>query len=156
VLSFRLELTDLTLGRDMRRREFLGVLGGAAVAWPQMIGRLSFASRDAALRYTDRFLEGMLELGYTEGRDFDMACGMANFDTDRLPRAAAQFFYRALPDSAALIMSCPFKKKLSGFTPTRRPDAGPLEGRLTGAGCSWARLRLRVGASAVEVGGVRS
>ena len=85
----------------MRRREFLGVLGGAAMAWPQtvmgqgpkgrrLIGRLSFASRDAALRYTGRFLEGMRELGYAEGRDFDMAYGMANFDTDRLPRVAAQ------------------------------------------------------------------
>jgi putative tryptophan/tyrosine transport system substrate-binding protein len=89
------------LGGDMKRREFLGVLSGAAVAWPQtvmgqgakgrrLIGRLSYASRDAALRYTGRFLAGMQELGYAEGRDFDMAYGMANFDTDRLPRVAAQ------------------------------------------------------------------
>jgi len=86
---------------DMRRRDFLGVLSGAAVAWPQtvmgqgakgrrLIGRLSFASRDAALRYTGRFLAGMRELGYAEGRHFEMVYGMANFDTDRLPRVAAQ------------------------------------------------------------------
>ena len=84
----------------MNRREVITLLGGA-VAWPQtvmgqgakgrrLIGRLSFASRDGALRYTDRFLAGMRELGYVEGRDFDMVYGMANFDTDRLPRVAAQ------------------------------------------------------------------
>jgi putative tryptophan/tyrosine transport system substrate-binding protein len=85
----------------MRRREFFGVLGGAAAAWPQtatgqgakgrkLIGRLSFASKEGAIRYTGRFLEGMREFGYTEGRDYEMAYGMANFDSDRLPRVAAQ------------------------------------------------------------------
>ena len=85
----------------MKRREFITLLGGAAVAWPQtvmgqgakgrrLIGRLSFASKDGARRYTDRFLAGMRELGYVEGRDFDMVYGMANFDIDRLPRVAAQ------------------------------------------------------------------
>jgi hypothetical protein len=112
----------------MRRREFLGVLGGAAMAWPQtvmgqgpkgrrLIGRLSFASRDAALRYTGRFLEGMRELGYAEGRDFDMAYGMANFDTDRLPRVAAQLVELA-PDvilAGQLSKPLPPEKRRTGF-----------------------------------------
>ncbi len=84
----------------MRRREFLMLFGGVA-AWPKtsagqgtkrrrLIGRLSSASRDAALRYTNRFLAGMQELGYAEGRDFDVVYGMANFESDRLPQVAAQ------------------------------------------------------------------
>ena len=67
----------------MRRRQFITLIGGAAAAWPltargqvtrrrPLIGRLSFASRDAAARYIDRFLSGMRELGYVEGQDFDM------------------------------------------------------------------------------------
>ena len=32
----------------------------------------------------------MRELGYVEGRDFDMTYAMANFDTDRLPQVAAE------------------------------------------------------------------
>ena len=112
----------------MKRREFISLLGGAAVSWPQtvvgqgakgrpLIGRLSFASRDGALRYTDRFLAGMRELGYVEGRDFDMVYGMANFDTDRLPRVAAQLVSFA-PDvilAGQLSKPQPPEKRRTGF-----------------------------------------
>jgi len=64
-----------------------------------LIGRLSFASRDAPLivRYIDRFLSGMRELGYVEGRDFDMTYAMADFHADRLPQVAAEMVERT-PD----------------------------------------------------------
>ena len=86
----------------MRRREFIGVLGAIA-AWPQavageaakrrpLIAWLGFSTKDAPLsvRYNGQFLAGMRELHYIEGRDFDMVYGFADFDTDRLPRVAAQ------------------------------------------------------------------
>jgi putative tryptophan/tyrosine transport system substrate-binding protein len=86
----------------MRRRDFIGLLG-AILAWPQavlgqvskkrpLIGRLSFASRDTPLlvRYIDGFLSGMRELGYVEGRDFDITYAMADFHRDQLPRVAAE------------------------------------------------------------------
>jgi putative tryptophan/tyrosine transport system substrate-binding protein len=86
----------------MRRREFTKLIGGAAAAWPltargqvtrkrPLIGRLSFGSRDDPLiaRYIDRFLSGMRELGYAEGRDFDVTYGMADFHAERLPQVAA-------------------------------------------------------------------
>ena len=41
-------------------------------------------------KYIDRFLAGMRELGYVEGRDFDMTYAMADFHADRLPQVTAQ------------------------------------------------------------------
>jgi putative ABC transport system substrate-binding protein len=87
----------------MRRRHFIKLIGGAAAAWPlaargqvsrkrPLIGRLSFASRDTPLlvRYINGFLSGMRELGYVEGRDFDITYAMADFRRDQLPRVAAE------------------------------------------------------------------
>jgi putative ABC transport system substrate-binding protein len=86
----------------MRRRQFITLIGEAAAAWPlaaraqvtrkrPLIGRLSFGSRDDPLiaRYIDQFLSGMRELGYAEGRDFDVTYGMADFHAERLPQVAA-------------------------------------------------------------------
>src|SRR5262245_23295633 len=94
----------------MRRRDFIKIVAGSAVAWPltargqvarrrPLIARLSFASRDTPLivRYIDGFLSGMRELGYVEGRDFDMTYAMADFHTDRLRQVAAEMVERA-PD----------------------------------------------------------
>jgi len=94
----------------MRRREFISLIGSTAVAWPlaargqvtrkrPLIGRLSFGSRDNPIiaRYINAFLSGMRELGYAEGRDFDMTYGMADFHRDRLPQVAAELVERA-PD----------------------------------------------------------
>src|SRR5437588_2913359 len=87
----------------MRRRQFITLIGGAAAAWPltargqisrkrPLIGRLSLGSRDnpTIVRYIDAFLSGMRELGYVEGRHFDMTYGMADFHADRLPQVAAE------------------------------------------------------------------
>jgi putative ABC transport system substrate-binding protein len=49
------------------------------------------------VRYIDGFLSGMRELGYVEGRDFDMTYAMADFHADRLPQVAAEMVERA-PD----------------------------------------------------------
>src|ERR1700730_724465 len=87
----------------MRRRQFITLIGGAAAAWPisargqeprkrPLIGRLSTCSRDVppVSRYIERFLAGMRELGYVEGRDFDMTYAMADFHADRLPQVTAE------------------------------------------------------------------
>jgi hypothetical protein len=63
----------------MRRREFLGVLGGAA-AWPlaaraqqagkmPRIGLLSPGHPESADANSDALQEGLRELGYTEGQN---------------------------------------------------------------------------------------
>jgi hypothetical protein len=70
----------------MKRRKFITLLGGAAIAWPQKIlgeGRnrppvvawLWFGSPGGRLpeRYGRAFLQGMQERGYTSGHDFIIA-----------------------------------------------------------------------------------
>jgi putative tryptophan/tyrosine transport system substrate-binding protein len=87
----------------MERRQFITLVGGAAAAWPlaargqeprrrPLIGRLTSGSRDLPMiaTFIDQFLSGMRELGYVEGRDFDIAYGEAHFQTDQLPRVAAE------------------------------------------------------------------
>jgi putative ABC transport system substrate-binding protein len=66
----------------MRRREFLGLVGGAAVAWPlaaraqkptmPVIGVLRNTSKsDAAFRLA-AFRDGLKELGFVEGRNLEI------------------------------------------------------------------------------------
>jgi putative tryptophan/tyrosine transport system substrate-binding protein len=88
----------------MRRRQFITLIGGAAAAWPlaaraqqvtrkrPLIGRLSSGSRELPMiaKFIDQFLSGMRELGYVEGRDFDITYGEAHFNPDQLPRVAAE------------------------------------------------------------------
>jgi putative ABC transport system substrate-binding protein len=64
-----------------------------------LIGRLTYGSTDFPIiaKFIERFLSGMRELGYVEGRDFDMTYGMAHFRPDQLPRVAAEMVERA-PD----------------------------------------------------------
>jgi len=92
----------------MKRRLFITLIGSAAATWPlaargqvtktrPLIGRPSFASRNAVARYVDQFLLGMRELGYVEGRDFDITYGMADLHADRLPQVAAEMVQLA-PD----------------------------------------------------------
>jgi len=90
----------------VKRREFISLLGGAA-AWPRsvlaqatgrraLIAWLWAGSQSVADGYVRAgkilppFLEGMRELGYTEGRDFDMVYRFANGDYDRMPTLAAE------------------------------------------------------------------
>jgi putative tryptophan/tyrosine transport system substrate-binding protein len=67
----------------MTRREFITLLGGAAVAWPiaahaqqprkvWRIGFIAGASRPASLEVSQfgGFQQGMREHGYVEGKDF--------------------------------------------------------------------------------------
>jgi putative tryptophan/tyrosine transport system substrate-binding protein len=84
---------------DIRRRQFLILLGGVA-AWPcvaiaqgpkkrPVIGMLAQGTPAQVKGVTLRqsFLDGMRELGYLEGRDFDVVARLAESTSD-LPRAA--------------------------------------------------------------------
>ena len=63
----------------MRRREFLGVLGGAAATWPHaargqqagtpVIGFLNAQSPEPFAPFVQAYLQGLNELGYTAGRN---------------------------------------------------------------------------------------
>jgi putative tryptophan/tyrosine transport system substrate-binding protein len=84
----------------MRRREFIALLGGSAIAWPvtaraqqslmPVIGGLSSGSRDAddALRLPP-FRLGLNETGYVEGRNLAIEYRQAENQIERLPALAA-------------------------------------------------------------------
>ena len=84
----------------MRRREFLGVLGGASAAWPLMaaaqqsaistIGFLSSRSPGESAGVVAAFREGLLEAGFVEGRNLAIAFRWAEGHYDRLPAMAAE------------------------------------------------------------------
>jgi putative ABC transport system substrate-binding protein len=82
----------------MRRREFITLLGGAAVAWPfaayaqqdpaiWRIGFLTPRSRPnppAHDSFSDAFLQGMADLGYREGKNLAVEWRYADGDYKRL------------------------------------------------------------------------
>ena len=60
----------------MRRREFIGLLGGAAAGWPlaaraqqpaPIVGLVTGRSADASPRDVAAFRKGLIETGYFEG-----------------------------------------------------------------------------------------
>ena len=82
----------------MRRRNFLGALGGAAV-WPQVargqqsklarVGALYIGTADAE-SFKKELREGLRELGYVEGKNIAFEFRSAEGKLDRLPGLAAE------------------------------------------------------------------
>jgi len=88
---------------QLKRREFIMLLGGAAASWPlaasaQQEGRvrrigvlLSFAADDPeALASVGAFLQGLQQLGWTDGRNVRIDYRMTAGDADRSRRYAAE------------------------------------------------------------------
>jgi putative tryptophan/tyrosine transport system substrate-binding protein len=82
----------------MRRREFITLLGGAAAAWPltaraQQESRIwhigfltprSFPSPPGRDTFSDAFMRGMSDLGYSEGKNLVVEWRYADGDYKRL------------------------------------------------------------------------
>jgi putative tryptophan/tyrosine transport system substrate-binding protein len=86
---------------DTRRRQFITLLGGAAVTWPLAaraqqpartwrIGFLSAVSRSAASSSYAAFVKGMHELGYVEGKDFVIEWRSVEGKYERFPDIAEE------------------------------------------------------------------
>jgi putative tryptophan/tyrosine transport system substrate-binding protein len=88
-------------GADMRRREFITLLGGAAVARPlaafaqqagkvYRIGYLASGGSTALTRPIDAFRQGLRELGWVEGQNIVIDYRFAEGRFDRLADLAAE------------------------------------------------------------------
>ena len=96
----------------MRRREFLGVLGGAAAVWPiaaraqqnsiPMIGFLSGRSRDEASGDTAGFHQGLSEMGYVDGRNVAVEYRWSEGRNELLADLAADLVRRQVAVIAAV------------------------------------------------------
>ena len=88
----------------MRRRDLLGLLGGAAVSWPlgaraqqaalPVVGFLVSASAQGYARVIGPILEGLKDSGYIEGRNVAIEYRWADYQYDRLPGLAADLVRR--------------------------------------------------------------
>ena len=93
---------SLRLGADMRRREFISLLGGTAVAWPlsaraqqpamPVVGFLSNVSPDG--NRVRAFREGLKEVGFVEGENVAVEYRWADNQVERLPALATDMVRR--------------------------------------------------------------
>src|SRR5215468_5321590 len=90
---------------SIKRREFITVLGGAAVAWPlaaraqqpstvRRIGFLGPLSERTQLQWTTAFLKGLRDHGWIEGTTISIDYRWAEGRSDRVAELAAELVQR--------------------------------------------------------------
>src|SRR5262245_26425389 len=89
---------------NMRRRQFITLLGGAAVTWPctiraqqatvPVVGLLGSGTAAAQSEWTAAFVQRLRELGWSEGRNISIEYRWAEGRPERFSEIAAELVQR--------------------------------------------------------------